>query len=220
MCPGCKKTNMSWVHAWSCCRWYPRRVSVLEGYSRHETPRQRNLSGGVLAWLSIWSKVQTCVWPSWCHCHSLSLASAKSRLVLPFCYRPIQIVPDKGLLNGCLLVAIHDSLNTASWRPAVHISDQPTRACCLFCTEGQPMVTGVLLSVDQSRGTVYLWHCVQVTSRRRLSEDTWRHFCFTLLTISYVRDSYRDIDSNVTILPSVPTSRICGPCELALYKCL
>ena len=37
--------------------------------------------------------------------------------------------------------------------------------------QGQPMVTGVLLSVDQSRGTVYLWHCDQVTSRRRLSED-------------------------------------------------
>ena len=51
-----------------------------------------------------------------------------------------------------------------------------------------------LLSVDHSRGTVYLWHCVQVTSRRRLSEDILRHFCLTVLTISYVRDSYRDID--------------------------
>jgi len=31
---------------------------------------------------------------------------------------------------------------------------------------------GVLLSVDQSRRTVYLRHCIQVTSsRRRLSED-------------------------------------------------
>jgi len=28
-----------------------------------------------------------------------------------------------------------------------------------------------LLSVDQWHGTVHLWHCVQVTSRRRLSED-------------------------------------------------
>jgi len=37
----------------------------------------------VLAWLSAWSEVQTCIWPSWCHCHSLSLASVKSRLVLP-----------------------------------------------------------------------------------------------------------------------------------------
>ena len=45
------------------------------------------LSGGVLAWLSVWSEVQTCMWPSWCHCHSLSLASVKSRLVLLFWYR-------------------------------------------------------------------------------------------------------------------------------------
>ena len=47
----------------------------------------KNLSGGVLTWLSVWSEVQTCIWPSWCHCHSLSLASVKSRLVLPFLYR-------------------------------------------------------------------------------------------------------------------------------------
>jgi len=26
------------------------------------------LSSGVLAWLSVWSEVQTCIWPSWCHC--------------------------------------------------------------------------------------------------------------------------------------------------------
>ena len=33
----------------------------------------------MLAWLSVWSEVQTCIRPSWCHCHSLSLASVKSR---------------------------------------------------------------------------------------------------------------------------------------------
>ena len=33
----------------------------------------KNLSGGALAWLSVWSEVQTCTWPSWCHCHSLFL---------------------------------------------------------------------------------------------------------------------------------------------------
>ena len=85
----------------------------------------------------------------------------------------------------CLQTAhIHICLSTASWRPAVHICNQPTHACCLFRAHEQPMVTGVLLSVDQSRGTVYLWHCVQVTSRRRLSEDVWRHFCLTVLTIN------------------------------------
>ena len=52
-------------------------------------PACKELSGEVLAWLSVWCEVQTCIWPSWCHCHSLSLDSLKSRLVLPFWYRPV-----------------------------------------------------------------------------------------------------------------------------------
>ena len=67
-------------------------------------PACKKLSGGVLAWLSVWSEVQTCIWPSWCHCHSLFLASAKSRFVLPFWYRLTRVVPDKGPLNGCVCV--------------------------------------------------------------------------------------------------------------------
>ena len=71
-------------------------------------PACKKLSCGVLAWLFVWSEVETCIWPSWCHCHSLSLASVKSRLVLPFWYRLTRVVPDKGPLNGvcalpCLL---------------------------------------------------------------------------------------------------------------------
>ena len=58
----------------------------------------------------IWSEVQTCIRPSWCHCHSLSLASVKSRFVLPFYYRLTQIVPDKGPLNGCACVRVCGSL--------------------------------------------------------------------------------------------------------------
>ena len=38
---------------------------------------------------------------SWCHCHSLSLASVKSRSVLPFWYRLTRVVPEKGPSNGC-----------------------------------------------------------------------------------------------------------------------
>ena len=34
----------------------------------------KKLSDRVLAWLSVWSEVQICTSPSWCHCHSLSLA--------------------------------------------------------------------------------------------------------------------------------------------------
>ena len=49
----------------------------------------------MLAWLSVWSEVQTCIRPSWCHCHSLSLAPVKSRLVLPFWYRLTSVVAEK-----------------------------------------------------------------------------------------------------------------------------
>ena len=60
----------------------------------------------MLVWLSVWSEVQTCMWPSRCHCHSLSLASVKSRLVSPFWYRLTRVVPDKGPLNGCVCVCM------------------------------------------------------------------------------------------------------------------
>ena len=65
----------------------------------------KKLSGGVLAWSSVCSEVQTCIWPSWCHRHSLSLASVKSRLVLPFWYCLTRVVPEKGPLNGCVCVS-------------------------------------------------------------------------------------------------------------------
>ena len=67
----------------------------------------KKLSGGVLAWLSVWSEVQTCIRPSWCHFHWMSLASVKSRLVLPFWYRLTWLVPEKGPLNGCVCVLDH-----------------------------------------------------------------------------------------------------------------
>ena len=71
-------------------------VGLQEGH-----PACKKLSGGVLAWLSVWSEVQICIRPSWCHCHSLSLASVKSWLVLPIY---TQVVPDKGPLNRCVCV--------------------------------------------------------------------------------------------------------------------
>ena len=83
-------------------------------------PACKRLSGVVLAWLSVWRKVQTCIWPSWCHCHSLSVASVKSKLALSFWYQLIRIVPDKGLLNGCVFVLLYWPVIYASsfwWKP-------------------------------------------------------------------------------------------------------
>ena len=84
----------------------------------------KKLSGGVLAWLFLWSDVQTCIWPSWCHCHSLSLASVKSRLVSPFWYRLTWVIPEKWPLNGCVLV---------KWRKNGQVDDFPCLCQrCLF----------------------------------------------------------------------------------------
>jgi len=74
----------------------------------------KKLSRVVLAWLSVWRKVQTCIWPRWCHCHSLSLASVKSWLVLSFWYPLTCVVPDKGPLNVCVCVCcIRQVMNKA-----------------------------------------------------------------------------------------------------------
>ena len=56
----------------------------------------------MLVWLSVWSEVQiVCMWSSWCHCHPQtpsSLASFKSRLVLPFWYRLTQAVLEEAVV--------------------------------------------------------------------------------------------------------------------------
>ena len=76
----------------------------------------KNLSGRVLAWLSVWSYVQTCIWSSWCHCHSLSLTSIKSRLVLRLWHPLTSVVPEKGPLNGCVCVHMKERAKCNFWR--------------------------------------------------------------------------------------------------------
>jgi len=73
-------------------------------------PACKKLSSGVLAWLSVWSEVQTCIWHSRCHCHSLSLASVKSRLFLPFWYRLTRVVPDKGPFKRVCVCVISNAI--------------------------------------------------------------------------------------------------------------
>ena len=82
-------------------------LTLLVGWQEGH-PACKKLSGGVLVWLSVWSEVQTCIWPSWFHCHSLSFASVKSRLVLLFWYRLTWVVPEKGPLNGCVCVCTQE----------------------------------------------------------------------------------------------------------------
>ena len=72
----------------------------------------------MLAWLSVWSEV---------HCHSLSLASVKSRLVLPFWYRLTRIVP--GSLNGCVCVCVCVCVARTQFWKIFHIRDYRHTLC-------------------------------------------------------------------------------------------
>ena len=96
-------------------------------------PACKKLSGGVLAWSSVWSEMQTWIWPSWCHCHSLSLASVKSRLVLPCWYQLTHVVLDKGPLNGCVCVCLYDT--SLRWAPSLGSHCDATRTCCWACLQ-------------------------------------------------------------------------------------
>jgi len=39
-------------------------LMLLVGWQEGHPACKKLLSGGVLAWLSVWSKMQTCIWPS------------------------------------------------------------------------------------------------------------------------------------------------------------
>jgi len=53
------------VHTVQLCLNYAfSALTLLVGQQEGHPACKKNLSGGVLAWLSVWSKVQTCIWPS------------------------------------------------------------------------------------------------------------------------------------------------------------
>ena len=39
-------------------------LALLVGRQKGHLACKKNLRGGLLAWLSAWSKLQTCIWPS------------------------------------------------------------------------------------------------------------------------------------------------------------
>ena len=79
------------------------------GWAAGRASACKKLSGGVLAAAG----VVVCLglsaelhMASGCHCHSLSLASVESRLVLSFWYRLTWVVPEKGPLNVCVCLCL------------------------------------------------------------------------------------------------------------------
>jgi len=61
----------------------------------------KKLSGRVLTWLSIWGEVQICIWPGWCHYHSLLLVPVGMHLAR------IPTYPDNFYLLLHYVITIH-----------------------------------------------------------------------------------------------------------------
>jgi len=76
-------------------------LTLLVGRQEGHPACKKTLSGGVLAWLSVWSNVQTCIWPSWYHRHSLCCFS-KIQIGFTFLVPAHLGSPGKGPLNVCV----------------------------------------------------------------------------------------------------------------------
>ena len=69
---------------------------------------------GYLSRARYWVHI-VCIWPSWCHCHSLSLGLIKSRLVIPFWYQLTRVVLEKGSLSVCVCVCVWCVFSICLW---------------------------------------------------------------------------------------------------------
>ena len=95
-------------------------------------------------WLSVWSEVQiVCTWSSWCHCipkPPSSLASFKSRPILPFRYRLTPVVLEKRPLNGsCCTTCCYTVHQLTRFRLSQRIARSVcgSRASVLFSVVGK-----------------------------------------------------------------------------------
>ena len=138
-------------------------MTLLVGWQEGH-PACKKLSGGVLAWLSVGSEVQTCTQPSWYHCHSLSLASVKSRLVLPFWYWLTRVVLDKGPLNRCVCVC-----NCMKW----HVNQ--CKSCNLYFTDAGTSRVVSCFTGEQSLRTVWKWEHVDLIAKHHYQSTVQPH---------------------------------------------
>ena len=141
------------------CRSYAFSALTLLVGRQEGHPACKKLSGGVLAWLSVWGEVLTCIWPSWCHCHSLSLASVKSRLVLPLWYRLTWVVPERAVKRVCGCVCRSWSRQAAAALRPANLTGHRRRSLFIplcrhhhhCCYDGTTSISVLLLSLAATR---------------------------------------------------------------------
>jgi len=120
----------------------------------------------MLAWLSVWGEMQICIWPSRCHCHSLSLASVNPDwlylLVLPFCYQKNRktivclCVCVCMCLRVCMCACVHVvSLLSIDWDLILFVYRQ---YCCVVQEAVLVLFVSVYLCV--CLGSRVVWSCM------------------------------------------------------------
>ena len=106
----------------------------------------------MLAWLSVWSEMQTCILPSWCHCHS---CFSKIQIGFTFLVLAYPGSPGKGPLNGCVLrvlsfvVAGEHSANIHRCIVA-YISDSFLLSSALLPVSFRQFYPAMMLSLDHT----------------------------------------------------------------------
>ena len=85
--------------------------------------------------------------------HSLSLASVKSRLVLPFWYRLTRVVLDKGPLNGCVCVCFVPYIAICSQSASgCHGNTPGLPSLTLWCGRSIARTHGRLIAIHHAAG--------------------------------------------------------------------
>jgi len=82
-------------------------LTLLVGRQEGHPACKKHKSGGVLAWLSVWSEVQICIMAQLMPLPPNISCFSKIQIgFLPFWYWLTWVVPDKGPLNVCVCVCV------------------------------------------------------------------------------------------------------------------
>ena len=122
----------SWKHQkfWNSSKYYFKyyafsALTLLVGQQKRHPACKKRVVG---CWCGCLEQGADLHMASWCHCHSLSPASVKSRLVLPFWYRLTRVVPEKGPLNGCVRACVRACVCVKVWLSSVALKE-PVLMC-------------------------------------------------------------------------------------------
>jgi len=99
-------------------------LTLLVGRQEGHIRPVKNLEWWVLAWLSVWSEVQTCIIMTQLMPLLLAVSCfSKIQIGLPFWYRLTRVVPEKGPLNGCVCVCVccKNNIPTVCYWHCLHV---------------------------------------------------------------------------------------------------